>query len=361
MKKKRILAIVLIAVLLIGGLGLAQAILMPKYINDIIEGRLIEEYYDNAGGNDVIFVGDCEVYENISPIKMWEEYGITSYIRGSSQQLIWQSYYPLEEMLQYEQPKVVVFNVLSMKYNEPQNEAYNRLTLDGMKWSSYKWDAVQASMMDDEDWITYLFPLLRYHSRWSELTAEDFTYLFKTKKSFHQGYLMRTDVRPVTSYPTATPLADYQFGENSYKYLDMIRELCEKNDIPLVLMKAPSIYPVWYDEWEEQMEDYAAEHNLMYINFLELIDEVGIDFNTDTYDNGLHLNLPGAEKMAHYFGKILQDTYDLPDHRSDPEVAAAWQEKVDFYHEMEADQYRELEEYGYLKSYGGRPVDESKE
>lgn len=38
MKKKRILAIVLIAVLLIGGLGLAQAILMPKYINDIIEG-----------------------------------------------------------------------------------------------------------------------------------------------------------------------------------------------------------------------------------------------------------------------------------------------------------------------------------
>ena len=49
MKKKRILAIVLIAVLLIGGLGLAQAILMPKYINDIIEGRLIEEYYDNAG------------------------------------------------------------------------------------------------------------------------------------------------------------------------------------------------------------------------------------------------------------------------------------------------------------------------
>ena len=28
----------------------------------------------------------------------------------------------------------------------------------------------------------------------------------------------------------------------------MIRELCEKNDIPLVLMKAPIIYPVCYDE-----------------------------------------------------------------------------------------------------------------
>ena len=92
-------------------------------INDIIEGRLIADYYDHAGGNDVIFIGDCECYENISPIKMWEEYGITSYIRGSAQQLIWQSYYLLEETLKYETPKAVVFNVLSMKYNEPQNEA----------------------------------------------------------------------------------------------------------------------------------------------------------------------------------------------------------------------------------------------
>ena len=83
--------------------------------------------------NDVIFIGDCEVYENISPVTLWQEYGITSYIRGSAQQLIWQSYYLLEETLRYETPKVVVFNVLSMKYNEPQNEAYNRMTVDGMK------------------------------------------------------------------------------------------------------------------------------------------------------------------------------------------------------------------------------------
>ena len=40
------------------------------------------------------------------------------------------------------------------------------------------------------------------------------------------------------------------------------------------------------------------------------------------------------------------------------ENPAKWQEKVDFYHEMEADQYRELEEYGYLKSYGGRAPSE---
>ncbi|MBO4290149.1 MAG: hypothetical protein J5865_08645, partial [Lachnospiraceae bacterium] len=59
-----------------------------------------------------------------------------------------------------------------------------------------------------------------------------------------------------------------------------------------------------------------------------------------------------------WFGKYLQEECGIADHRGEPETAAKWQEMTDFYHEMEADQYRELEEYGYLKSYGGRPVTE---
>lgn len=31
----------------------------------------------------MIFIGDCELYENISPVTLWEEYGINSYIRGT--------------------------------------------------------------------------------------------------------------------------------------------------------------------------------------------------------------------------------------------------------------------------------------
>jgi hypothetical protein len=356
-KTKSIVSVAVIVCLLITCLWFSQRLLMPKYISEIIEGRLISEYYDNAGGNDVMFIGDCECYENISPITLWEDYGITSYIRGSAQQLIWQSYYLMEETLKYEKPDVFVFNVLSMKYGEPQNEAYNRMSIDGMKPSMSKWKNVMASMTDEESAISYVFPLLRYHSRWNELSAEDVRYMFDTKKSFHQGYLMRMDVRPVTTYPSKTPLADYQLPETCYKYLDKMVKLCEDNGIKLVLMKAPSIYPVWYDKWDAQIVKYADEHGLLYINFLDKLDEAGIDFNTDTYDNGLHLNTPGSEKLAKYFGKILQDTYGLTDHRSEPDTAAVWAEKVKFYNDMKEDQLWELDEYGYLKSYGGRPVE----
>lgn len=346
----RMIAVCLVLALLSG----LQLLLMPKYMSEIPEGALIAEYYQEKSGHDVIFIGDCEVYENFSPITLWREYGMTSYISGSAQQLIWQSYYLMEEILRYEKPKVFVFNVLSMKYNEPQSEPYNRLNLDGMRLGWPKLRAVQASMLDNESMLSYIFPLLRYHARWSELKAEDFRYLLHRDKKSHNGFLMRADVRPVTTVPTGRKLADYQFGANSYHYLDKMVELCAKNDIKLVLIKAPSLYPYWYEEWDQQMVDYAARHNLQYINFLDTIDEAGLDFNVDTYDAGLHLNLTGAEKMAHYFGQILQTRYQLPDHRNDPALQAIWAEKTAFYDNMRAQQLTELATFGYLKSFGGR-------
>lgn len=192
--------------------------------------------------------------------------------------MIWQSYYLMEETLKYEKPKVFVFNVLSMKYNEPQKEAYNRMTLDGMRWSASKVGSIRASMLPEENFIEYVFPILRFHSRYSELEQDDLTYLFDRQPVTHNGYYMRVDVKPAENVPEGKPLGDYRFGENAYSYLDKMVELCEKNGVELVLVKAPSLYPYWYDEWDEQMKEYAEAHGLKYYNFLDDIEEIGLDF-----------------------------------------------------------------------------------
>ncbi|MDR7870517.1 MAG: SGNH/GDSL hydrolase family protein [Tissierellaceae bacterium] len=354
--KRRIFIYISFTIVLLGSFYLLQRLFMPKFVHGIVEGSLIEEYYlEEEKDHDVIFIGDCEVYENFSPVTLWENYGVTSYIRGSAQQLIWQSYYLLEETLKYETPEVVVFNVLSMKYDVPQNEAYNRMTLDGMKMSSSKLKSIKASMMEEENMIDYLFPLFRYHSRWSELEEDDFKYLFEKKQLFHNGYYMRADIKPVTSVPNGKRLPDYKFGDNSYYYLDLMVELCKSKGVELVLIKAPSIYPYWYDEWDKQMVEYAEKHDLLYINFLDFIDEAGIDFNTDTYDAGLHLNVYGAEKLSDYFGKILVDKFNLEDKKNDEELKTIWDEKIEFYNSMKERQLQELEEFGYIKGLGNNP------
>ena len=347
MKKKSVILTVAALCLAIAFLWLLQALLMPKYMSESQEGAMIEEYYDQAGGHDVIFIGDCEVYENFSPITLWEEYGITSYIRGSAQQLIWQSYYLMEETFKYETPDVMVFNVLSMKYDTPastgaasQREAYNRMTLDGMKWSASKVGSIQASMTEMEKeaggmWL-YLFPLMRYHDRWSELTSDDFRYWFGKDQVTDNGYLMQVGIKPLEHEHMEKPLVDYTLADTCYDYLDKMRQLCEEHGTELVLIKAPALSPVWWDEWDAQIEAYAAEHDLLYINFLDYQEEIGIDWSTDTYDTGLHLNVYGAEKASRYFGQILSETFGLTDHRTDAELAAQWAEKVEAYNTRKA-------------------------
>lgn len=338
-KKSRGKIIATIAVgmaVILAVLGLLQRLVMPKYMGDVKEGALIGEYYAEEKDFDVVFIGDCEVYENFVPATLWENYGINSYIRGSAQQLIWQSYYLAEETLTYETPDVIVFNVLALQYNEPQKEAYNRMTIDGMRWSPSKVGCIQASMLEDENFIEYVFPLLRYHDRWSELEKEDFQYFFGAEQVGHNGYYMQVGVEPVVYIPEGRRLGDYSFGDNAWLYMDKMVALCEEKGVELVLIKAPSLYPEWYPEWDAQVEAYAAEHDLKYINFLEYTEEIGLDFSKDTYDAGLHLNLYGAEKLTNYFGKYLVTECGLKDRRGEEDLAAEWEVKLErFYQQKE--------------------------
>ena len=328
--RTRALWLLFVTALLVVMLVFLQMLLVPKY-GDVPEGLLVGEYYDVTTRHNLLFVGDCEVYESFSTVTLWEEYGISSYIRGSAQQLIWQSYGLLSEMISRgERPEAVIYNVLAMKYSEPQHEEYNRMTLDGMKWSRDKLDTILASMTDEEDLLSYVFPLLRYHERILELKKEDFTALFSESGSVsYNGYLMQTGIVPMgETIEIANPYPEELISDVCFGYLDKMKELCEKNGIRLVLVKAPTNnwkYH-WYDAWDDQIRAYAEENQLSYYNFIGLDEEIGLDYATDTYDGGIHLNVYGAEKMSRYFGRILSDEIGLSDLRSDSSLSLEWKE-----------------------------------
>ena len=61
-------------------------------------------------------------------------------------------------------------------------------------------------------------------------------------------------------------------------------------------------------------------------------EEIGLDWSTDTYDKGLHLNVYGAEKVTSYFGKILAENHGLADHRADAELSEIWNERITAYY-----------------------------
>lgn len=304
---KKIIKILIVVLVLVTVLAALQRLFMPKYTGRQAEGALIGEYYDSPKNNDVIFLGDSEMYYNFSPKVLSDEYNINAYIRGSANQTMWQSYYLLMDTLRYEKPKSVVLSVSSLMKNESDSEVYNRMTIDGMEWSQYKYKCIKASMFENESMISYIFPILRFHSRWNEISKDDFKYYFNTPKVSDRGYIERSEIVPMTKLPSVRPLDDGSLSEKSMEYLEMIYKTCEENDIRLILVKSPSKYPYWYEEWEEQVLAYAKDKNLQYINLLLVSEDIGLDFEKDTFDGGLHLNMYGAEKCTKYFGKILTE------------------------------------------------------
>lgn len=343
--------ILLAAAFVISSLWGLTRLLVPKYRGQVVEGAFIGEYYEEDSPHDVVFLGDCEVYENISPTALWREYGITSYIRGSAQQLIPQSYFLLKDTLRYEKPKAVVLSVAAMQQIGQVNETYNRMTLDGMRWSMEKARAIQETKLPGEHFLEYVFPLLRFHSRWSSLEPADLDWLSPQERTTHNGYYMRADIRPAGEFPAERRRPDYRFEEKGYEYLDRIRETCEEENIRLILFKAPSLYPAWHEEWNRQIEEYAAAHDLLYINALEAMEEIGIDFSEDTYDGGLHMNVYGAEKLSRWLGPILADTCGLLDHRTEEAFRAVWEEKETYYESMKQEQEEEFRRLGYLSQF----------
>ena len=346
-KKKKLVrtaAALLFAALAAAAFFLLQALLVPKYMDKEtdggVEGSLVAEYYSSVKGHDVLFFGDCEFYQGINPAAIWDECRIASYVRGSSQQLIWHSYYMMLESFEYEKPAAVVFNAVEMKIGAVRKEEYTRLTLDGMRLSKYKLEAAKKSLTEGETLASYVFPILRYHGRWNQLTEDDFRYWFKRDKISYNGYLMHVGTVPRTSTQAPAMVFDYAFPDVCWEYLDLMRTACEERGVKFIIVKMPTNiwqYP-WYPEWEEQMEKYAAEHSVLYVNLTSENDTkitspgwenpapgeeghldyshyelAGLSSQTDSFDGGFHTNDVGSEKISRYLARIIAAEIEIPD------------------------------------------------
>ena len=188
-------------------------------------------------------------------------------------------------------------------------------------------------MTEEEDFLSYVFPILRYHSRFDELKTEDLQYLFRREDNTWQGYQMNKGVVPVESLPTKRVLSSYAFEDICWEYLDKMRVLCREKGVELVLIKAPSLYPYWYEQQDAQIRSFADQWQLSYYDLTQKIDEIGLDFSQDTYDAGLHLNLSGATKLSAYFARLLVENHGIEDRRNEPEIAAIYDEKLRLYDE----------------------------
>lgn len=268
---------------------------------------------------DVLCFGSSHAASFFLPQELYNIYGIRSYNLGCEQQNLITSYFWLKEALRFQKPKVVLLDcyiLFDYRPEEPLNsaESCTRKAFDYMHWSLVKKEAVNTICKLDENQseLSYYLPNIRYHTRWKELSENDFTYLEKSSQYELKGYA------PFSHYGRNQNFVPFEQGLSEEKiemvplmkeYLEKITQLCAQENISLILIKTPSTYQNIGKY--NTIQQYAATHNLAFIDFNEktVYEECNYRFEQDNSDNG-HGNLWGAQKITNYIGKYLINNYN---------------------------------------------------
>lgn len=253
---------------------------------------------------DMIVLGDSLCYAAISPMVLWKNHGIASYVCGQSGQKIQETYHMLETALETQSPKLVVLETNVMFGGK---------------------SGLESLMESIKEWRNHYIPIFRCHDIWKSFFIEK-----QYPEENYKGFAFRCTVQPYEKgeYMQETEQRE-DMTDTVISYMEKIEELCREKNVKLLLLGTPS--PINYNyRRHNSVRTYATEHSLNYLDLNLKLGEVGIDWKTDSLDKGDHLNLSGAHKVTNYLGEYLKSEYELPDHHGEVSYTA-WDKEVEEY------------------------------
>lgn len=228
--------------------------------------------------------------------------------------------YRLKEVLKTQTPKLLIvetFSAVPIEYSDI--DITRRYAIDYMPLTINKLQYINHYI--EEEKKSYIFPLLRYHSRWKELTKEDFLVLNPPRLdsiSRENGLVAYTedvvwekeddyftnDFSTVTEESVIEPEVD--------KALQDLLQVAEKNHIAILFVSLPFKIQMGYDsEQLVQNNNYIRNHycdgKMKLLDFNKNYAALEWDFQ-DMQDEG-HMNESGRQKIMPVLADFIEDNY----------------------------------------------------
>lgn len=289
---KNILKSIIFTAILVVLLIISELILIPG-MNIRKHGIFKSANYELLGEKkdtiDVIFLGDSLIYSSISPMEIWNNYGYTTFDCAEAAQIIPDAYRYLKFAIENQHPKVIMMEANVIFRNPAKRKMGDKLAY----------------------FFKQFVPITKYHDNWKKFIDgskkkwvnpnKGYKYITNTESSKNKNYMKYS--KKLKEIPEA-----------NLPYLKKIIKLAKKNKVKLVLISLPT-QNSWYYRKHNTTEKIAKDYNLEFID-LNLVD-LDINWETDTKDNGSHLNYLGAKKVSDYIGNYLKETKLIKDHRND--------------------------------------------
>lgn len=284
-------------------------------------------FYNEEDRFEVMYFGPSHAYAAFSPLAIWEETGVKSYVLATQQQPMWATYTYVKEALKTQSPALVVVEFrmafsdqeyFAEKDTIPVSYAY----MDDLALS---WDKVKLAGQSAPDWESrfgLLFNFMMYHSRWNDLHREDFIFRRDEARDPYKGFVMLEPQEPLQPRPAsetvtqAVPLLE----KNQY-WLEEIIKLCQEEGIELWLIKSPSNLELEEKALLNTVEETARRYNVPFHDFNVDYADIGLD--ESMFFDAHHMDALGAGKFSRYFAHILQSARpNLKTDSGDPVWAA---------------------------------------
>lgn len=341
--------------------------------NEDVYSRNVTYKEEAEDSVDVLYFGTSEIYNDVFPTAMYEETGITGMNFAVSHKSAITTYYQMKYALKYQNPKVVCCDFSALFTNKlpthgDNNEQIYRKIVDTMPDADIKLQLIASMKMSDRktDVLSYLFPIFRYHSRWSDLSREDFEPDYQVSDEYRlysagcrlQGSSYNEKARPEITVDTQITEALWDVasltevkddeedltGEDGFEketkvspeqekavpgeeplanvsveYYDKMIKLCQERGIQVVALIPPKIRDgalktARMPAIEEYM--YSRGVDIIDYNTYEQVTRLGLNLQ-EHYCDAAHMNYKGAVIMSRDLAKVLSERYDLPDHRDD--------------------------------------------
>lgn len=343
--KLRLLAWVLACAAVIACLN---PVFVPKWTQDLATSFTIDGFYaEEKNSLDVVFFGSSQVVCGISPMKIYEKNQIKSYVLGTGSQPLPCTYYWLLEMVKYQKPKAVVVDTWMAVDESVLDDETTRHAMDYMRFSANKIRAafdVERVFRGRDGFestaASYLIPLLRFHSRWKELSPYDISYLFADKHFVRKGYcpggiVYEGDRKDYQGVKEDDSFPRREMSAYQREYLQKIIEYCKKEQITLLFVKTPLYY---YDAGlHNTVADIAKENDVPFLDFnmRQTWSAANLDDTAD-FQSPAHLNISGADKISDYLADYLTElSPSLKEEKTPSENTALWDRQLAEYRAYE--------------------------
>lgn len=286
--------------------------------------RRINGFYSSEKNSlDAVYFGSSATYAFFIAPYVWHEYGITVYPYCSPAQPVQVTKFLIEEARKTQPDALYIINLSTIRSDVTEERIYTLFndmpfSLNKIKAIDYVGDCYEYDFTQK---MQTLVPIIKYHSRWSELVLGDFTNNEDVYKSGNDYRLFLKVRKNAGSIGIIDENILYPLPENIEPAMIDLLDYCEEEKLNVLFVTAPQpetdkVRLGQLNTLTKMVKDRGFELFDMRASY----EEIELNFKTDFYDVG-HTNMHGALKTSRYIAEYLIENYGFEDKRGNSDYS----------------------------------------